>query len=81
MPQTHDPQPGTPVAQLDTPCLILDMDALDHNMDVIADFYETATANYVGIARTTRVRPSPCARSSAAAPSAACAPPRSPRLR
>ena len=39
MPQTHDPQPGTPVAQLDTPCLILDMDALDHNMDVIADFY------------------------------------------
>ena len=39
MPQDYEPQPGTPVSQLDTPCLILDMDALDHNMDVIADFY------------------------------------------
>ena len=39
MPQAYEPQPGTPIAQLDTPCLILDMDALDHNMDVIADFY------------------------------------------
>ena len=39
MSQAYEPQPGTPVAQLDTPCLILDMDALDHNMDVIADFY------------------------------------------
>ncbi len=39
MPQAYEPQPGTPMAQLDTPCLILDMDALDHNMDVIADFY------------------------------------------
>ena len=39
MPQTYEPQPGTPIAQLDTPCLILDMDALDHNMDVIADYY------------------------------------------
>ena len=39
MPQAYEPQPGTPVGQLDTPCLILDMDALDHNMDVIADFY------------------------------------------
>jgi 3-hydroxy-D-aspartate aldolase len=39
MPQAYEPQPGTPIAQLDTPCLILDMDALDHNMDVIADYY------------------------------------------
>ena len=39
MPQAYEPQPGTPVAQLDTPCLILDMDALDNNMDVIANFY------------------------------------------
>ncbi|MDE2781009.1 MAG: alanine racemase [Chloroflexota bacterium] len=39
----HDlyrPKPGTPVSELDTPCLILDMDALDHNMDVMASFYE-----------------------------------------
>ncbi len=39
MAQANEPQPGTPIAQLDTPCLILDMDALDHNMDVIADYY------------------------------------------
>lgn len=39
MPQAYEPQSGTPIAQLDTPCLILDMDALDHNMDVIADYY------------------------------------------
>ena len=39
MQQAYEPQPGTPIAELDTPCLILDMDALDHNMDVIADFY------------------------------------------
>ncbi|MCY4366703.1 MAG: alanine racemase [Chloroflexi bacterium] len=39
----HDlyrPKPGTPVEDLDTPCLVLDMDALDHNMDVMAGFYE-----------------------------------------
>ena len=36
----YRPQPGTPVAELDTPCLILDMDALDHNMAVMADYYE-----------------------------------------
>ncbi len=36
----YEPQPGTPIQELDTPCLILDMAALDHNMDVIADFYE-----------------------------------------
>ncbi len=39
MPPTYEPQPGTPIEHLDTPCLILDMDALDHNMDVIADYY------------------------------------------
>ena len=39
MSQAYEPQPGTPMAELDTPCLILDMDALDHNMDVIADYY------------------------------------------
>ena len=39
MPQAYEPQPGTPIEELDTPCLILDMDALDHNMDVIADYY------------------------------------------
>jgi len=40
MEQQYRPMPGTPVEDLETPCLILDMDALDHNMDVMADYYE-----------------------------------------
>jgi len=39
MTQEYRPRVGTSLAELDTPCLILDMDALDHNMDVMADFY------------------------------------------
>ena len=39
MRQIYRPQTGTPLAELDTPCLILDLDALDHNMDVMADHY------------------------------------------
>ena len=39
MDQHYRPQPGTPISELDTPCLILDMDALDHNMGVMADYY------------------------------------------
>ena len=40
MHELYRPQPGTPIEELDTPCLILDLDALDHNMDVMAQFYE-----------------------------------------
>lgn len=40
MHELYRPLPGTPQEELDTPCLILDMDALDHNMDVMASFYE-----------------------------------------
>ncbi len=40
MQQLYRPQPGTPVEELDTPCLILDMDALDHNMSVMSNYYE-----------------------------------------
>ena len=39
MDYNYRPTVGTPIEELDTPCLILDMDALDNNMDVIADFY------------------------------------------
>ena len=39
MDQLYRPLPGTHVEELDTPCLILDMDALDHNMDVMASYY------------------------------------------
>jgi 3-hydroxy-D-aspartate aldolase len=37
--EQYRPQPGTPVSELDTPCLILDLDAIDHNMRVMADYY------------------------------------------
>ena len=39
MDEYYRPLPGTPMEELDTPCLVLDLDALDHNMDVIADYY------------------------------------------
>lgn len=39
MNEQYRPQPGTPMADLETPCLVLDLDALDRNMAVIADFY------------------------------------------
>ena len=39
MDYNYRPTVGTPIEELDTPCLILDMDELDNNMDVIADFY------------------------------------------
>ena len=33
------PSPGTPIEELDTPCLILDMDALENNMKIMSDQY------------------------------------------
>ncbi len=39
MDERYRPSPGTPVEELDTPCLILDMDALENNMRVMADYY------------------------------------------
>ena len=44
----YRPQAGTPVEELDTPCLILDMDALDHNMGVMADYYSGRSAKLRG---------------------------------
>ena len=39
MDNRYRPTPGTLLEDLDTPCLILDMDAVDHNMDVMAGYY------------------------------------------
>ena len=39
MDEHYRPLPGTPMEELDTPCLVLDLDALDHNMDVVAGYY------------------------------------------
>ena len=48
MNQWFRPQVGTPIAEVDTPCLILDMDALDHNMGIMADFYESKSSKLRG---------------------------------
>ena len=48
MDQRYRPQVGTPTAESDTPCLILDMDALDHNMGIMADFYEGQSSKLRG---------------------------------
>tara|TARA_B100000029_G_scaffold460744_1_gene491936 strand:- start:143 stop:1207 length:1065 start_codon:yes stop_codon:yes gene_type:complete len=39
------------MTDLDTPCLVIDMDALDNNMDVIADCYEGRSAKLRGHAK------------------------------
>ena len=44
MDNSYRPTPGTPVGDLETPCLVLDLDALDHNMDVMADYYRGRSA-------------------------------------
>ena len=35
---------GTPTEQLDTPSLIVDVDALDHNIATVASFFENSAA-------------------------------------
>jgi D-serine deaminase-like pyridoxal phosphate-dependent protein len=35
----YRPAIGTPMSELDTPCLLVDLDALEHNLQVIADTY------------------------------------------
>ncbi|MBI3327615.1 MAG: alanine racemase, partial [Nitrospinae bacterium] len=35
----YRPVPGTRIEDLDTPCLLIDLDAVEHNMRRIADTY------------------------------------------
>ena len=35
----YRPLPGTPLGELDTPCLLIDLDNLEHNFQVVADTY------------------------------------------
>ena len=46
--QPYRPSVGTLVEELDTPCLILEMDALDHNMEVMADYYQGQSSKLRG---------------------------------
>ena len=36
---SYSPPVGTPIGDLDTPCLLIDLDALEHNFGVVADTY------------------------------------------
>ena len=51
MNEHYRPTPGTPIEDLDTPCLIIDMDDLDNNIDVIASTYAGTTAKLRGHAK------------------------------
>ena len=42
--EPHRPLPGTSMEELDTPCLFLDMDALEHNISLMADYYRDRPA-------------------------------------
>ena len=35
----YRPVPGTAIKDLDTPCLLVDLDAVEHNLQVVADIY------------------------------------------
>ena len=48
MEEHYRPLPGVPMEELDTPCLLIDMDALDHNIDVVAEFYEGRSSKLRG---------------------------------
>ena len=45
---SYRPLIGTPMGDLDTPCLVVDMDNLDHNMSVMADYYATRNTKLRG---------------------------------
>ena len=51
MNEHYRPTPGTLMEDLDTPCLVIDMDDLDNNMDVIADTYRDKRAKLRGHAK------------------------------
>src|SRR5215510_13329724 len=40
---SYRPLPGTHIDDLDTPCLLIDLDALEHNFQLIADTYRHRT--------------------------------------
>ncbi len=41
--ESYRPNIGTPIAELDTPCLLVDLDAVENNFDVIAKTYRDTT--------------------------------------
>ena len=41
---TYRPLPGTPIEELDTPCLLVDLDAVEHNFSAVADMFRDSSA-------------------------------------
>ncbi|MEE9147967.1 MAG: alanine racemase [Candidatus Tectomicrobia bacterium] len=41
--ESYRPLVGTPITELETPCLLVDLDALEHNQGIIADTYRDTT--------------------------------------
>ena len=81
MTQLYRPTPGTPVEELDTPCLVLDMDSLDHNMDVMASYYEGRSSKLRPHSKNHKTPALAHRQMRREAPSEAYAPPKSPRPR
>ena len=48
MEDRYRPSVGTPLADLETPCLILDLDALEHNINVVSEFYRDRSCKLRG---------------------------------
>ena len=44
----YRPAPGTPLQDLDTPCLLIDLDAVEHNFRLIADAVRRLERSAVG---------------------------------
>lgn len=41
---TYRPLPGTPIQELDTPCLMVDLDAVENNFSAVADMFRDSSA-------------------------------------
>ena len=81
MDRNYRPLPGTPVEELETPCLILDMDALDNNMDVISNYYAGRDSKLRPHGKNHKTPAIAHRQARRGAQTAVYAPPRSPRPR
>src|SRR5215471_9507429 len=77
----YRPAPGTPLQDLDTPCLLIDLDAVEHNFRLIADTYRDTVCKMRTQSRISKALSWHTCRYTPVAPWVGCVPPRSPRLR
>ena len=77
----YRPAHGTPIDDLDTPCLLVDLDALEHNQGVVADTYRDTVCKMAHHVKNTKCPLLAHMNSAPAGPMSAYAVPRSPRPR